>query len=44
MFIHQRRIQWKWALGAALLAALLLTGVALAYYIDVNTNDTDLGS
>ena len=35
-----RGFQWKLALGIALLAALLLSGVALAYHITINTNDT----
>jgi hypothetical protein len=45
MFDRQRGLRWKWALGAALIASLLITGVVLAYYIDIDTNngawDTD---
>jgi hypothetical protein len=39
-----KKLQWKWAMGIALLAALLVTGVALADFIVVDTNDTVLDS
>jgi hypothetical protein len=44
MFKDHGRIQLQWALGVALLVALLVTGVALADYITVNTDDGVLDS